>query len=99
MYSVIIAPENFEKAIGSIITGVLGALDKDGSGTLSQDEYVELYKKLGLPSNMASEGFKRVDRNGSGQISFEELSQAFSEFYLSADPNAPGNWLLGPVNV
>jgi len=99
MYGVVIVPDNFKKAIGSIVDGLLGALDRDGSGTLSQDEYVEIYKTVGIPPSTASEGFKRLDRNGNGQISYEELDQAFSEFYLSADPNAPGNWLLGPVNI
>ena len=99
MHTVVIALNNFEKAIGHIVNGLLGALDRDGSGTLSQDEYVGMYEALGIPPSTSSEGFKRLDRNGSGQISHEEFNQALSEFYLSADPNAPGNWLLGPVDV
>lgn len=99
MYGVIIAPNNFEKAIGSIVEGLLGALDRDGSGTLSQYEYVGMYHALGIPPDTSSESFKRLDRNGDGQISHDEFSQALSEFYLSADPSAPGNWLLGPVRV
>jgi len=99
MHAVVIAPNNFEKAVGNIVDGLLGALDRDGSGTLSQDEYVGMYKALGIPPSTSSEAFKRLDRNGDGQISREEFNQALSEYYLSADPNAPGNWLLGPVDV
>jgi Ca2+-binding EF-hand superfamily protein len=99
MHAVVIAPKDFEKAVGSIVDGLLGALDRDGSGTLSQDEYVGMYKALGIPPSTSSEAFRRLDRNSDGQISRAEFNQALLEYYLSADPDAPGNWLLGPVDV
>lgn len=99
MHAVVIAPENFEIAVGYIVDGLLGALDKDGSGTLSQEEYVGMYNSLGIPPTTSGEAFKRLDRDGSGEISREEFNKALFEYYLSADPNAPGNWLLGPMDI
>ncbi|KAK5723120.1 hypothetical protein LTR17_013990 [Elasticomyces elasticus] len=99
MHAVVIAPKNFEIAVGNIVDGLLGALDRDGNGSLSQEEYVGMYNKLGIPPTTSGEAFKRLDRNGSGEISREEFNQALFEYYLSADPNAPGNWLLGPMDV
>lgn len=95
MHSSIIAPQNFENAVGGIADGLIAALDRDGNGSLSREEYVRMYDALGVPPTTSTEAFKRLDRDGSGEISYAEFRQAIVEFYLSVDPNAPGNWLLG----
>ncbi len=97
MSSSIIAPENFENAVGGIVDAMIGALDRDGNGSLSQDEFVRMYDAVGVPPASSAEWFKRLDRDGSGELSYAEFRQALLEFYLSADPNAPGNWLLGAI--
>jgi Ca2+-binding EF-hand superfamily protein len=99
MKSSVIAPENFENAVGGIADGLIGALDRDGNGSLSRDEYVRMYDALGVPPATSTEAFKRLDRDGSGELSYAEFRQAIVEFYLSADPNAPGNWLLGAMDA
>ncbi|MDC0710000.1 EF-hand domain-containing protein [Stigmatella sp. ncwal1] len=99
MESSVIAPENFENAVGGIADGLIGALDRDGNGSLSREEYVRMYDALGVPPATSSEAFKRLDRDGSGQISHAEFRQAIVEFYLSADKDAPGNWLLGSMDA
>jgi hypothetical protein len=58
-----------------------------------------MYTALGIPSTTSSEAFKRLDRDGSGEITHTEFNQALVEFYLSGDPKAPGNWLLGSVEM
>lgn len=95
MYSSVIEPETFENAIGGIADGLIAALDTDGSGALSQEEYVRMYDALGIPPTTSGEAFRRLDRDGSGEISNAEFRQALFEYYLSADENAPGSWLLG----
>lgn len=99
MNASVIAPENFEEAVGGIVDGLIGALDRDGNGSLSREEYVRMYDALGVPPATSTEAFKRLDRDGSGEISYAEFRQAIVEFYLSADPNAPGNWLLGAMDA
>jgi hypothetical protein len=99
MKSSVIAPENFESAVGGIADGLIGALDRDGNGSLSRDEYVRMYDALGVPPSTSTEAFKRLDRDGSGELSYAEFRQAIVEFYLSGDPNAPGNWLLGAMDA
>lgn len=95
METVVIAPKNFEAAVVGIVDGLLGALDRDGNGSLSREEYVRMYDALGVSPATSSEAFRRLDRDGDGEISHAEFHQAIVEYYLSADPNAPGNWLLG----
>lgn len=98
MRSSVIAPENFEHAVGGIAGGLIAALDRDRNGSLSRDEYVRMYDALGVPPSTSTEAFKRLDRDGSGELSYAEFRQAIVDFYLSADPNAPGNWLLGSMS-
>lgn len=95
MYSSVIEPENFELAIGYIVDGLMAALDTDGSGTLSREEYVAMYDKIEIPPETSEEAFGRLDRDGSGELSYTEFKQAIVEYYLSPDPDAPGNWLIG----
>nr|WSW42572.1 EF-hand domain-containing protein [Streptomyces sp. NBC_01001] len=92
------SPEHFEGAILAIADALMQALDTDGDGVLNRTEYVRLYDELGVPPVHSEEAFKRLDRDGNGTISHDEWRTAISEFYLSTDPNAPGNWLLGPVD-
>lgn len=99
MYSNVIAPEHFENAVGGIVDGLIGALDRDGNGSLSLEEYVRLYDALGVPPSITAEAFKRLDRDGSGELSYDEFRQAIIEFYLSTDMNSPSNWMLGALST
>ncbi|WP_232380012.1 EF-hand domain-containing protein [Polyangium fumosum] len=99
MSTSVIAPENFQNAVGRIAEGMVAALDRDGNGSLSQKEFVRMYDVVGVPPSTSTEWFKRLDRDSSGGLSCAEFRQAIVEFYLSADPNAPGNWLLGSMDV
>lgn len=93
------SPGHFEHAVLAIIDSLMKALDTNGNGVLSRDEYVRMYSALGIPPEHSGEAFQRLDRDGDGVISQEEFRAAISEFYLSADPNAPGNWLIGPMDA
>jgi Ca2+-binding EF-hand superfamily protein len=99
MSSIIIAPENFENAVGGIVDALVAVLDRDGNGSLSQEEYVRMYDAVGVPPASSAEWFKRLDLDGSGELSYAEFRQCLLDFYLSADPNAPGNWLLGAMDA
>ncbi|WP_412074756.1 EF-hand domain-containing protein [Streptomyces xanthophaeus] len=90
------SPQHFEGAVLAIADALMKALDTDGDGVLNRDEYVRMYTSLGVPPEHSGEAFKRLDRDGNGVISHKEFSTAISEFYLSADADAPGNWLIGP---
>jgi Ca2+-binding EF-hand superfamily protein len=92
------APEHFEGAVLVIADALMKALDTNGDGVLYRDEYVRMYNELGVPPEHSGEAFKRLDLDGDGAISHEEFRKAISEFYLSTDANAPGNWLLGPID-
>jgi hypothetical protein len=46
----------------------------------------------------AEVGFEKLDVDGSGYLSKGEVKDAVSQFYFSSDPDARGNWLMGPLD-
>jgi Ca2+-binding EF-hand superfamily protein len=70
--------------------------DRDGDGRLSDTDYVALLGCYGVPEEAARQAFRHLDRDGDGYLLAEELLKAVEEFHLSDDPDAPGNWLVGP---
>ena len=57
-------------------------IDKDGDGLVSKEEFRNLLKKLNDDEdedveNITTEGFDKLDGDGNGAITFEELIEAF----------------------
>jgi Ca2+-binding EF-hand superfamily protein len=98
MKSSVTAPKNFEDTVIKIADAFMRIVDTSGDGSLNFDEYVRMYEGLGIDPAHSSDAFRRLDRDGDNVISHEEFRTAIVEFYLSDDENAPGNWLLGPLN-
>ncbi|MFI6044042.1 EF-hand domain-containing protein [Nocardia sp. NPDC051321] len=91
MESSVTAPENFETAVLSIADAFMRIVDTNGDGTLTFNEYVQMYDGLGIDPAHSSEAFRRLDRDGDGALGYAEFRTAIVEYYLSDDENAPGN--------
>jgi Ca2+-binding EF-hand superfamily protein len=85
----------FDQLAVGYCRSLLDMWDRDGDGTLSGVEYAALLECYGATEKAAREAFRRLDRDGNGYLSVEELTQSVREFY-GDDPDAPGNWTLGP---
>jgi Ca2+-binding EF-hand superfamily protein len=81
----------------NIADGLLKALDTSGDGRLSPDEYARLFDAIEVDREVSVPAFHRLDRDHDGVIDTNEWRAAVIEFFLSADPDAPGNWLLGQL--
>ncbi|MEU9114060.1 EF-hand domain-containing protein [Streptomyces sp. NPDC048483] len=97
MRSRVISPGNLEAAVLEIADSLMRAWDTNKDGVLSKDEYLRICTQVGLDAALSSDAFSRLDRDGDGVISHDEFRTAVTEFYLSDDETAPGNWLLGPL--
>lgn len=97
MRSNVTSPGNLQEAVLDIADALMRALDTSGDGVLSKDEYLRIYTHLGIDAAHCGDAFRRLDRDGDGAISYDEWRTALTEFYLSDDASAPGNWLLGPL--
>lgn len=71
------------------------AIDRSGSGRVTEEEFSTWLAAWDIDNHATV--FHRLDRNGNGYLSEEELIKATKEFYLSNDPNAPGNVLYGEL--
>lgn len=86
------SPDTFDRGIGAIARLNAKLLDDDGDGLISLEELVAFRANLDTEKEAI---FKQFDRDGDGNISGDELVELFREFFLSDDPNAPGNIWYG----
>jgi Ca2+-binding EF-hand superfamily protein len=69
-------------------------VDKDGS--LSLEEYKTMYKIHGIGNDsLAAEIFSKLDFDGDGKIKKNDVMNLVADFYLSDNPQAPGNLFFG----
>jgi len=71
--------------------------DRDDNGFLEQSEFAKFHQAFGCKSANSQLAFQKLDSNGDGQLTVDELVIAWQEYYTSNDPNARGNWLYGDV--
>merc|ERR1719506_1057684 len=84
-----LSDEQLEKVIRSIgkgaslrhnsIRGAFMCTDRDRSGTVSRYETQEFFKLYGYGPSVADQFFKKLDDDGSGEISFNEFAAYFAE--------------------
>jgi Ca2+-binding EF-hand superfamily protein len=88
---------NYQTIVGTWTDSLIELSDQDGDGRLSQQEYVANARSFNIDEEAATEAFRRLDRNGDGYLTHDEISQGVEEYFYSDDPQAPGNWLGGPI--
>jgi juvenile hormone diol kinase len=89
-------PALYERLSIGYARSMLKLWDRDGDGRLSGAEYVTLMGCFGVSEDAAQKAFQHLDQSGDGYLSTEEMIKAVEEFLTSDDPDAPGNWLIGP---
>jgi Ca2+-binding EF-hand superfamily protein len=70
-------------------------LDADSDGVISEDEYHTFFRAFRGDADDAGRAFRKLDADGNGQLTRQEFLEAVTEFHVSDDPDARGNWLLG----
>ncbi|MBP0938195.1 EF-hand domain-containing protein [Streptomyces goshikiensis] len=88
---------DFGTAVLPVVEAVMTAMDTDGDQHLQAAEFTRWLAAYGVPADAAATAFTRLDRDGDGRISHDELAQAFHEYFTGTDPDLPGNWLYGPL--
>ncbi|NES91665.1 MAG: hypothetical protein F6K08_33845 [Okeania sp. SIO1H6] len=78
---------------------IFSILDADNDGTISQSEYIQFCRAIGLDEATAKSAFIKLDGDGKGYISREEYLQRSQDFHVSNDPDALGNWLYGSYEI
>lgn len=87
--------ESYKKEVYSRAELVFEALDTDRDGRYTVDDFVTFYRAYGIDTELAAPAFKRLDRDGSGELSMEEIAPICYDFHYSEDPNNPANYFFG----
>jgi Ca2+-binding EF-hand superfamily protein len=65
-----------------MVEAVVGIADRDGNGKIEQDEFVAWISAVGAGEGQAEDAFNRIDSDGSGDLSVDEVLQACVDFHL-----------------
>nr|WP_042188593.1 EF-hand domain-containing protein [Kibdelosporangium sp. MJ126-NF4] len=94
----LVTEESFEKGYRPFLEALMSVCDTDNDGQLSADEHVRWTAALmGLPEADARDAHRRLDADGDGYITTDDLLAAIHDFYFDEDPDGMGSWLLGPL--
>lgn len=88
-------PGLYQQAVGQLADFIFQVLDADGDGKISLEEVRQFYQAYAMDEDLAPKAFEKLDVDGDGFLSQSEIKDAVAQFYLSSDPDARGNWLLG----
>ncbi|HEX8867895.1 MAG TPA: EF-hand domain-containing protein [Lentzea sp.] len=92
-------PESFDDTYLPFLDTLMAVADSDGDGHLGVDEYVRWSGALvNLPPSHARAAHARLDHDGDGLVSTDDLLAAIRAFYFSEDLDGPGAWLFGPLD-
>jgi Ca2+-binding EF-hand superfamily protein len=81
--------------ITRVVFYIFDLFDRNKDNYIAYDEYVEMFRIYSIDQSYSEKAFNSLDRNGDKVISKQELAVAFREYFLSSDPDAPGNWIFG----
>jgi len=94
------ADEGYLTHIAPVANAFYDLMDVDGDGRITRTEYVRMMASaFRLSEEAGSTAFDQLDLDGNGTLSRDELHVANEQFFRSADENAKGNWVFGPIAV
>ncbi len=88
-------PKFIQRYIARVANYVFSLFDHNNDQLISREEYINMFKIYGLNEEFVHIGFDKLDQNNDQFISKDELMKGFYEFFLSANEDAPGNWIFG----
>jgi Ca2+-binding EF-hand superfamily protein len=97
MIAAYIDGQEFDQTFRPAAEAIAAICDRDGDGAIELEHFQTLQMAFGTPESDAVLAFHLLDRDHNGSLSVDELLLAAHEYYTSADPQAIGNSLYGPL--
>ncbi|MFD4020039.1 EF-hand domain-containing protein [Streptomyces sp. SH5] len=89
------SPEGFDTSFRPLVEAVMALMDTNGDGQVDEPEFQAWQEVFRTTPEKRTEAFRKLDADGNGRLSTDELLAAVRQYYLSADADATGNWLFG----
>ncbi|MFE9258840.1 patatin-like phospholipase family protein [Streptomyces sp. NPDC006879] len=80
-----------------MVVALLKTADSNSDNMLDVTEAQRLLRAFGVPPADALAVARRMDTNGDGGISLDELNEAFRDYFTSEERGCVGNLLFGPL--
>jgi hypothetical protein len=90
-------PEFVETSAIPFSLAVFDVADADRDGRITVEEMMAAQIKSGMSAAETRGAFDLLDTDHDGYVTGDEYAQAAREFYLSDDPDAPGNSIAGDL--
>lgn len=97
MTAAFIDGDRFEPVFRPAAQAVAELCDGDRDGRIGPAEFRTMLSAFGTSYDDIDAAFDRLDLDGEGTLAVGDLVAASRQFYADDDPNAPGNWLYGPL--
>ncbi|MFE7096796.1 EF-hand domain-containing protein [Streptomyces erythrochromogenes] len=87
----------YDRSFRPMMRAILTIVDTDGDGVISPEEFHRAQEAFDTdPSPAHAEAlFRRIDADGDGTLTLDELLGAVRDYYTGTDEDAPGNLLFG----
>lgn len=85
----------YDRIIGPAALDIVTAYDVDDDAVLDLDQLHSFIVASGATDEAAEDALDYLDPDGCGEILIDDFLLALREFYMSAAPDAPGNWIYG----
>jgi juvenile hormone diol kinase len=87
--------DEYVEIISPIARHIFNMLDHNENGKISIEEWQLFAKAYSIPDHDIEGLFNKLDYNNSGFITRDEFGYMITDFFLSDDPNKPGNYIFG----
>lgn len=96
-YDIVLNDSQFESELMLLPEAVFHVVDADQSGKLDKNEWTQLFRVYNVPVIYVDETFLRIDVDGDGVLSKDEVIPMIRDFFYSSDPEKPRNYMFGPI--
>lgn len=90
---------SFRPRVGTLTEHLFRTMDVDGDGRIILEEVRAWLELFGQDPAYAEIVFQRCDLNQDGHISAQEWNILIDQFFYSDNPDDPGNFLFGPIDL
>jgi|GEM_PF-643320 hypothetical protein len=96
-FEVVLPNPDYHQEVLTLSDAIFTVVDTDQSGNLDKVEWAELFRAYNISVIYVDETFAKIDGNGDGNLSKDEVMTMIKEFYFSNDPEAAGSYMFGPI--